>query len=68
VVTFFVGCDLGGISGGPIIGIFEAKKHVAYHQLSGIITEHPSYAQNDLSVERITGAVAEVITELGNIR
>lgn len=61
-------CNLGGISGGPIIGIFETENYVAFHRLSGVITEHPSYDQNDFSVERIVGATAETITESGEIR
>ncbi|HEV8038160.1 MAG TPA: hypothetical protein VGP62_04795 [Bryobacteraceae bacterium] len=60
-------CDLGGISGGPVIGIFETKSYVAFHRLSGVITD-PSYDKNEFSVERIVGAAAEAITELGTIR
>jgi len=60
--------DLGGISGGPIIGIFETKSHVAFHGLCGVITEHPHYDHSDISIERIVGAAAEAITESGKIR
>ncbi len=60
-------CNLGGISGGPIIGIFE-RSYVAFHRLSGVITEHPSYDKNEFSIERIVGAAAGAITELGYIR
>src|SRR5436309_3235191 len=61
-------CELGGISGGPIIGIFETEAFVAHHSLSGIIVEHPNYAVSDFSVERIVGARADVVTESGMIR
>jgi hypothetical protein len=61
-------CDLGGISGGPIIGIFETKNYVAFHRLSGLITEHPNYDKSDFSIERIAGVPADVITEFGIIR
>jgi hypothetical protein len=61
-------CNLGGISGGPIIGIFETESYVAFHRLSGVMTEHPNYDTNEFSIERIVGASAEAITELGNIR
>jgi hypothetical protein len=60
--------DLGGISGGPIIGIFETESHVAFHRLCGVITEHPNYDHSDFSIERIVGAAAEAITESGKIR
>jgi len=60
-------CNLGGISGGPMISIFE-RGYTASHGLSGVITEQPSYGENDLSIERIVGSTTEAITELGNIR
>jgi hypothetical protein len=62
-----INCNLGGTSGGPIIGLFELDGGVAFHRLSGIITEHPDYVGSDFSVERIVGSVAEVITESGRI-
>jgi len=61
-------CNLGGISGGPVIGIFETKSYVASHSLSGVITAHPNSDRNDFSIERIVAAAAEAITESGNIR
>jgi hypothetical protein len=61
-------CELGGVSGGPIIGIFETEAHVAHHSLSGIITEHPDYSGSDFTIERIVGARADAITEFGKIR
>lgn len=60
--------DLGGISGGPIIGIFETKAGVAFHRLSGVITEHPNYETSDFCLERIVGSSAAAITDLGTIR
>jgi hypothetical protein len=34
--------DLGGISGGPLIGLFESPSHLTYYALCGIISEaHP---------------------------
>lgn len=61
-------CDLGGISGGPMIGIFETKSYVAYHQFSGIIVEHPRYIEDGFCPEIIAGNSAEAITEWGSVR
>jgi hypothetical protein len=57
-------CDLGGISGGPIIGIFETKSYVAFHALSGVIYEQ----SNGWIGQRIVGVTAEAITDFGKIR
>lgn len=38
------GHDLGGISGGPLIGLFETENHVAHYCLSGVISQvHPKF-------------------------
>jgi len=60
--------DFGGISGGPIIGLFETASNVACFRLSGVITEQPSYDGSLDSIERIVGTSAEAITEFGMIR
>jgi len=61
--------DLGGISGGPLIGWFESEQHIAHCRLSAIVTEHPDYAGNgDLQPnERLVAARADVISETGKI-
>jgi hypothetical protein len=60
--------NLGGISGGPIIGIFETSDYLAFYRLSGVIIEHPNYSENDFSVERIVGSRVDAITASGTIR
>ena len=60
--------DLGGVSGGPLISWIESPQHVAYYRLSGIITQHPDYANNDFAIERIIASRADAITESGRIR
>jgi hypothetical protein len=59
--------NLGGVSGGPLISWFESPNHVAHYRLSGIITEHPDYEQNDVSVERVVAIRADLISEEGRI-
>ena len=66
--TLPIKANLGGISGGPIISILETEGRIAYHRLSGIITEHPNYVDSDFSIERIVGSVADVVTPNGKIR
>lgn len=61
-------CELGGISGGPILGVFETDSYVWFCRLSGIVTEHPNYENSDFSVERIVGCRADFSTESGFIR
>lgn len=58
---------LGGISGGPLISWFESDQHIATYALSGIITEHPDYQNNEFSVERIVAIRADVIQDSGRI-
>ena len=65
--TLPLNSNLGGISGGPIIGLFEGPGNVCFHQLSGIITEHPNYIDSDFTIERIAGTLADFISESGKI-
>lgn len=59
--------DLGGVSGGPLISWFESPQHVVHYRLSGIITQHPDYANSDFAIERIIASRADAITESGRI-
>lgn len=61
--------ELGGISGGPLIGWFESEGHVTHHCLSGIVVEHPDYKANkDMPViERLIAIRADAIAESGKI-
>ncbi len=63
-----VRCELGGMSGGPIIALFESGPHSFRARLAGIVTEHPNYVSDGFSPEQIIGTSAEVITEYGTIR
>lgn len=58
---------LGGVSGGPLISWFESKSYIATYTLSGIITEHPDYEQNEFTVERVIAVRADVIQDSGRI-
>jgi len=59
--------DFGGISGGPIIGIFETEQGLYVHALAGVIVEHPNYHEDGFSVEQIVGARVDTVTESGKI-
>jgi hypothetical protein len=52
---------LGGISGGPLIGLFEGPSHFAHHTLSGIISE-----ANE-ALEYVVARRADFIHEDGSI-
>lgn len=54
--------DLGGISGGPMIGVFETEHHFAYHKLVGIVVEASSELENVVAIK------TEFIREDGKIR
>lgn len=56
------GYELGGISGGPLIGWFETANHVVYYRLSGIIS------QAHASLENIVAKRADFIRDDGTIR
>lgn len=58
---------LGGISGGPLISWFESDLHISTYALSGIITEHPDYENNEFSVERVVAVRADFIQDSGRI-
>lgn len=60
--------NLGGVSGGPIIGAFESPSFVLHYVLSGIITEHPQYETGGFGIERLVGVRADCVTESGRIR
>lgn len=53
--------DLGGISGGPLIGLFESANHVTHHVLSGIIS------QAHQGLENVVARRADFICEDGSI-
>lgn len=61
--------NLGGISGGPLVGWFESDAFVAHYCLSGIVVEHPNYKGNqDVPViERLIAIRADTITDSGKI-
>jgi hypothetical protein len=54
--------DLGGISGGPLIGIFETDNHFYHFRWCGIIS------QANASLENVVAKRADCITEDGFIR
>ncbi len=53
---------LGGISGGPLIGIFETPTYLAYHVLSGIVS------QSHDGLENVVAKRADFIQDNGVIR
>ncbi|GBE06994.1 hypothetical protein BMS3Abin11_00092 [bacterium BMS3Abin11] len=59
--------NLGGISGGPLISFFESENYISYYCLSGIVTEHPDYENNEFTIERLIAIRADVINEKGRI-
>jgi hypothetical protein len=63
--TLPLNCNLGGISGGPIIGIFDGP--IFSYGLCGIIKEQPDYINSYFSIERIVGTLAHFISESGQI-
>lgn len=59
--------NLGGVSGGPMIGIFETKGGIIHYCLSGIITECPDFENSDIAIERLIATRADLIYEDGKI-
>ncbi len=53
--------NLGGISGGPLIGWFESKRQLTEYRLSGIVTEASS------QLEYVVAARADVLTDDGSL-
>ena len=33
------GYSFGGLSGGPVVGLFETERHLVIHELSGIVSQ-----------------------------
>ena len=62
--------ELGGMSGGPFIGLFETESFVSYYALSGIVTEQPGCGDDEssFSIERVIASRADCITDSGYIR
>lgn len=60
-------CNLGGVSGGPLISLFESDNFITHHRLSGIVTEHPDYDNCNFSTERLVAVRADLISEDGKI-
>jgi hypothetical protein len=60
--------SLGGISGGPALGLFTEPDDGLSYRLSGIITEHPDYSDSPFAIERIVATAADVITASGRLR
>jgi hypothetical protein len=58
---------LGGVSGGPLISWFESESYIATYTLSGIITEHPDYEENEFTIERVIATRADFIQHSGRI-
>jgi hypothetical protein len=54
--------DLGGISGGPLVGWFESPNHLATYRLSGIIS------QAHAGLERVIAKRADFIRDDGTIQ
>jgi hypothetical protein len=52
---------LGGISGGPLIGLFESPSHLAYHVLSGVIIKVHQ------ELEKVIARRADFVGEDGSI-
>lgn len=59
--------NLGGISGGPMIAIFETNEGLIHHSLSGIVTECPDFEKSDIAIERLIATRADLIYEDGKI-
>lgn len=59
--------NLGGVSGGPLISLFESENYVAHFCISGIVTEHPDYEENEFVIERLVAVRADIIGENGKI-
>ncbi len=59
--------NLGGISGGPLIGWFESDNFVTHYRLSGIVTECPDYDNSNFLIERLVAVRADLIREDGKI-
>lgn len=61
--------DLGGISGGPVLSWFESESFISHYCLSGIVVQHPDYAENTdfPTIERLIAIRADAITENGRV-
>ena len=59
--------NLGGVSGGPMIGVFETNGGLIQYCLSGIVTECPDFEKSDIAIERLIATRADLIYEDGKI-
>lgn len=60
--------NLSGISGGPLIGLFESKSYLLHYCLSGIVTEQPNSENSDFTIERLVAVRADLICDDGSMR
>jgi len=59
--------NLSGISGGPLIALFETQNYISYYRLAGIIVQQPDYENSDIAIERVIATRVDMIREDGKI-